>query len=126
MGVFIIQQQISAGNDFDGTLPAGVPAYDKDIKRFPSGTAGGLFDFEITGPHEIFSIELILGGQSAWSISKEDSDGDEIVLWAGTSEASFVTLLEDRIQITEEETLLVRTTGASAALKCRIAVKKID
>jgi len=126
MGVAIIQQRISATDDFDGTLPPGTPVQDKDIKRFPVAATGGLFDFEITGPHVIRSVELKLGGQSVWSISKLDSDGDEIVYWSGTTETSFVTISEDFMLLYEDEKLLVRTTGATAALKCRIAIQRLD
>lgn len=124
MSIFIIQQKISAGNNFDGTLPTTTPTYEQDIMRFPVHTAGGLFEFDRTGPHEIRSIELILGGQSAWSISKEDSEGDEIVILSGTTEVSIITTV-DRTVIYEAEKILVRTTGATGALKCRIAIGRV-
>ena len=126
MGVAIIQQRISAGGNFDGTLPPGTPVDDKDIKRCPPAATGGLFEFNITGPHVIRSVELKLdGNQSVWSISKEDSDGDEIVLWSGTTEESFVTISEDFMLLYEAEKLLLRTTGATAAMKCRIAIERL-
>jgi hypothetical protein len=126
MGVAIIQQRISATDDFDGTLPPGTPVSEKDIKRFPEAAAGGLFDFAIDSPHVIRSVELHLGGQSVWSIAKKDSDGDEIVYWAGTTETDFVTISEDFMLLYEDEKLLVRTTGATAALKCRIAIQRLE
>ena len=125
MSVAIIQQRVSAGNDFDGTLPSTDPVTDKDIKRFPADVAGGLFDFEITGPHMISSIEFLGGGQSSWTIHKKDSDGDEILLWEGADEANFVTCACDKMQIYENETLLLRTTGASTAMKCRVALDRL-
>lgn len=109
---------------YEPTSEATTPNQDKDIKRYSAGTEGGLFDFGITGPHWISSIEIILGGQTTWSISKKDSDGDEVVLWAGETEADFVTLESDRILIFEEETLLVRTADASAAMKCKISLDR--
>lgn len=125
MGVAIIQQKISAGGNFDGTLPPGDAVGDKDISRFPAAPTGGLFEFNITGPHVIRSVELHLANQSAWSISKEDSDGDEIVLWSGTTETSFVTISEDFMLLYEAEKLLLRTTAATTAMKCRIAIEKL-
>jgi len=122
MNVKTIQQQITAGNDFDGTAPAGTPTRDKDIEAYPPEAAGGLFDFLLKNPAEIASIELILVGQSSWSISKKDVDGAELVLWTGTTETSFITIDSDRMVITEEQLLLVRTTGATGALKARISV----
>jgi len=124
MSVAIIQQRVSAGSDFDGTLPATTPGATKDIKRFPVDVAGGLFDFGITGPHIINSIEMILSGQTSWTIHKKDSDGDEILLWAGTIETDVVTLSADRMAIYEDETILVRTVGATGAMKCRVALAR--
>ena len=57
MSVSVIQQTITAGGNFDGTLPPGDPVLDQDIKRFPAAATGGLFDFEITGPHRLMSVE---------------------------------------------------------------------
>jgi hypothetical protein len=124
MSVAIIQQRISAGNNFDGTLPSTTPVSTKDIKRFPVDAAGGLFDFAITSPHWISAIEFIGGGQTSWTIHKKDSDGDEVLLWQGTDEANFVTCACDKMQIYEEEKLLLRTVGASTAMKCRIALDR--
>lgn len=125
MSVAIIQQRISAGGNFDGTSPPGTPIVDKDIKRFPAAATGGLFDFEITGPHTIMGIELHLGDQTSWTLHKKDSDGEELLIWSGTTEDDFVTLAEDRTLMYEGETLLLRTVGATVALKCRIAVERL-
>lgn len=125
MSVTIIQQRISAGNDFDGTLPTTTPVTDKDIKRFPVDAAGGLFDFAITGPHWLSNIEFLGGGQSSWTLHKLDSDGDEILLWQGTDEDNFVTCSCDKMQVYESETLLLRTVGASTAMKCRISLDRL-
>jgi hypothetical protein len=124
MSVSIIQQKISATDDFDGTLPPGTPVLSEDIKRFPIAATGGLFNFAISSPHIIRSCEINLGGQSAWSVSKKDSEGDEIIIWSGTSEATFFSSDSDRPLLYENETLLLRTTGATGVLKCRIAVER--
>jgi len=125
MGVAIIQQRISATDDFDGTLPPGTPASLADITRFPEAATGGLFDFGIASPHVIRSCEIKLGGQSAWSVSKKDSEGAEIVIWSGTTEATFFSSDSDRPLLYQDETLLLRTTGATGALKCRVAVERL-
>ena len=124
MSVTIIQQSITAGGNFDGTLPAGTPTLNKDIKRFPAAATGGLFDFELKDPHVIRSIEIILGGQNSWTVHKKDSDGDELLSWAGTTETDFITIDEDRMSIYEGELLLVRTVGALTAMKCRVALER--
>ena len=125
MSVVIIQQTISAAANFDGTLPPGTPAHSADIKRFPVAATGGLFDFGITGPHVIRAVEIHLGGQSAWSVSKKDSEGAEIILWSGTTETEFVKSGQGGNHLMyENETLLVRTTGATGELKCRVALER--
>lgn len=125
MSVSIIQQKISATDDFDETLPVGTPVFEKDIKRFPAAAAGGLFDFGLSQPHEVVAVELKLGGQSAWSIKKRDSDGEDFLLWSGTTETGFVKLSSERVLLTEDELILVSTTGATGALTCRVAVEAL-
>lgn len=126
MSVAIIQQRITAGNDFNGAAPTTDPESSQDIKRYPTDTVGGLFDFGITGPHWIANIEILFGGQTSWTIHKKDTDGDEILLWQGTDEANFVTCCCDKMQIYEGEQILLRTTGASTAMKARIALDRME
>jgi len=125
MNLSIIQQKITAGNQFNAADPGTTPVLDKDIKRYPEAAVGGLFDFEVKDPSEIVAVEFHLADQTTWSITKRDSDGDDIVLWAGTTETSFVVLAADRTFITEGETLRVVTAGASGAMKLRIAVRRL-
>lgn len=125
MSIFIIQQKISAGDNFNKTAPVTTPTYSKDLKRYPVGATGGLFDFEQNSPHEIRSIELILGGQSAWSISKVDSEGDELVIFSGTTETKFIKTGRDIALLYDSENISISTTGATGALKCRIAIGRV-
>jgi len=124
MGLFTIQQQITAGGNFDGSLPPGTPTAANDLLSFAPHTAGGLFDFDLANPAKIAYIEIAFGGQSSWSLSKLDVDGDELVLWAGTTDTSFVTLTSDSMYLFEKQLLLLRTVGAASAMKARISVEK--
>lgn len=124
MGVLVHEQSINLGHNFDGTTPPGNPAPGSDIvKKYPIADTGGLFDFEITSPHWISSIQLILGGQTDWTLSIVDEDGAEVVIWAGTNESSFVALESDRALILEGQALKLVTTGTPTNdIKARIAL----
>ena len=124
MGYRVIQQEILAGNDFNGALPTTTPTRGHDFeKKFPADTVGGLFEFDLKDPEKISNIQLILGGQSAWTLSLVDDDGDELVIWKGTTETNFCTLESDRIPIIEKQTLKLVTTGATADLKARVMLE---
>lgn len=124
MGVLVFEQSVNTGNNFDGTTPPGSPVPGSDIvKKFPIADTGGLFDFGITNPHWVSSIQLILGGQSTWTLSIVDEDDDEVVIWTGATETSFVALESDRVLILEGQTLKLVTTGTpNVNLKARIAL----
>lgn len=124
MGALVIQQQISAGNQFDGQAPSTTPARGNDLwKDYPEDSQGGLFDFELEDPALIVNVTLKLDGNtSAWSLNLVDVDGDEVTLFSGTNETSFVTTYGDRVLITQGQKLKLTTTGATGALKARVAV----
>lgn len=125
MSLAIIQHSISAGGNFNGTDPGTTPVIDKDIKRYPAAAAGGLFDFQVDQPHDVVAIELHLANQTSWSIVKEDSDGDDIELAAGTTDSEYVLRSSDRFVLTEGEKLKVTTAGATTAMKCRVALRRL-
>lgn len=125
MAATIIQQSISAAGNFDGTLPPGTSAPSKDIIRFPPAATGGLFQFSLTRPHRLVAVELKLANQTSWTIHKRDSDGDEILLWSGTTEQQFVILTQDKVLVLEDELIVVRTVAATTAMKCRVALAKL-
>jgi hypothetical protein len=126
MGVRIMQQSITAGNNFDGTAPPGSLTHVKDMDVYAAAATGGLFDFALTEPMLVYQIELVLGGQSAWTLKLTDIDNIDIVVWTGTTENSFITTAADRILIHEGQKLKLTTTGASGALRARIAVGTVD
>jgi len=123
LGIRTFQQTVAAGNDFDGTIPAGSLTRANNIEEWPPGPAGGLFDFDpydCDQPLWVRSIELKLGGQTAWTVHKRDKDGDELLILCGTDETDFLTTLADSFIITAKQSLVVRTAGASAKLICRV------
>ena len=125
MNISTIEQGITAGSDFDGTLPLGTPVRANDLIRYVAEAAGGLFDPGIVDPSEIYHIEIKLGGQTSWTLHKKDANGVEILLWAGTTEANFATVDSDRMPILEKQTLLLRTTGATGDMKARVSTRSL-
>lgn len=124
MGVLVYEQSINSGQNFDGTLPSTTPAPGSDIvKKWPIDDTGGLFDFGLTSPHWISSIQLIMGGQDTWTLSIVDEDGAELLVWDGTTEASFIALETDRVLILEGQSIKLISLGTTIVdMKARIAL----
>ena len=123
LGIRTFEQRISAGSDFDGTTPAGDIVRGDNIEAWPESSAGGLFDFDpfdCNQPLFVRSVELKLGGQSVWTVHKKDKDGDELLILCGSDETDFVTTQADSFIITAKQSLVVRTTGATGKLLCRV------
>jgi hypothetical protein len=96
-GIRTMEQVILAGNNFDGTVPDGDKRRAFGIEAwYPPGTHGGVFDFDLDEPHWIVTLELVLGGQSSWTVHKRDVNGRELLLAAGTTEHDFVTFADEK------------------------------
>lgn len=117
----VFQQIVSSGNNFDGTDPGTTPVANSAFeKSWPVATHGGLFDFLQRGP-VLVDVQLILGGQTTWSLSLVHATGAELVLWSGTNETSFATLESDRTTMVAGQTLKFRTTGTTN-VNCRVVI----
>ena len=92
-----IQQRVTAGNKFDGTLPPGdtTDAGDPDAnglcKYDPAG-AGGLFVWNCNEPIIVTQLHCDLGGSADATVSIVNLDdtgtpitGEEIIIYMGTS-----------------------------------------
>lgn len=123
LGLRTVEQRISAGNDFDGTLPTGIVLRKFSLEAYPVEAAGGLFDLGLKDPVFVRTVELKLGGQTAWTVHKRDLAGDEILILCGTNETDFITTQCESFILTAKQSLVVRTTGATAALLCRVSVQ---
>ena len=86
-------------------------------------TVGGLFDLGLVEPVFVRSVEIKLGGQSVWTVHKKDKDGDELLILCGSDETDFMTTLADSFILTAKQKLVVRTTGATGTLICRVHVQ---
>lgn len=118
-----MEQRIDAGSDFDGTLPAGDITRGDSLEKYPSGPTGGLVDLDLEAPVWVRTVELKLGGQSVWTVHKKDLEGDEILILCGSDETDFVTTLQDSFVLTAKQQLVVRTTGASTKMLCRVTIQ---
>lgn len=126
-----IRQQITAGNQFDGTAPGSAPTFADDIYKFAAATAGGLFDPTDTAKYsfpqkealELIDVGLTLVGQSAWSLSLVDPDAVERVVFSGTTETSFASTEETQVIILPGSKLKLTTTGATGALTAALTIQ---
>ena len=123
LGIRTQEQRIAAGSDFDGTSPVGEVVHADSLEAFPEGTVGGLFDFGLSEPVFVRSVEIKLGGQSEFTVHKRDLTGDEILIICGSDETDFITTAADAFIMTAKQKLVVRTTGATGALICRVSIQ---
>jgi hypothetical protein len=123
LGLRTVEQRITAGGAFDGTVPPGTIVRKDSIEAYPPAATGGLFDLDLKEPVFVRTVELKLGGQSLWTVHKRDTFGDEILIICGTNETDFVSTQCESFVMTAKQKLVVRTTGATAALICRVSVQ---
>lgn len=116
-----IKQQISATDDFDGTLPTGTPTLNNGVYLYTEQAAGGLFipvrQAELPWAEvRVVGIEIRFGGQATWTISIVDTDDDEVIRWAGTVEDDFAMGAEDGVILLPNQEFKLETTGAATAM----------
>jgi hypothetical protein len=119
-----MEQRVTAGNDFNGALPTTTVVLADNLEAFPTDVVGGLFDLNLEAPVLVRSLELKLGGQSVWTIHKRDKDGDELLVLCGKKETDVLLTLADSFVLTDKQKIVVRTTGATAALIARVFVEQ--
>jgi hypothetical protein len=120
LGIRTVEQRIAAGSDFDGALPTTELGRGDSLEFYPEDTVGGLFALGLKDPVFVRSVELKLGGQSAWTVHKMDREGKELLILCGSDDTDFLTTLQDSFIMTAKQKLVVRTTGATGALICRV------
>jgi len=125
MGYRTQMQQIIATNQFDGTAPAGSATAANGKRTFAAEAAGGLFDLQLSEPAHLMGVQLFAlstadldGG--TWEIRKVTAEGDEMVLFSGTTETQFVSQASQRIPMLPGEKIKVVTTGMSEAMGCMV------
>ena len=56
-----------------------------------------------------------------WTISRVTAEGDEFVLFEGTTEDEFVSAAADRVLMLPGEKIKVVTTGMSVDMRCMVS-----
>jgi len=123
LGFRTIEQRITAGSQFTGVVPVGPPVRRDSLEAYAPGAVGGLIDPALEAPVFVRSVELRLGGQSAWTVHKRDLVGDELLIMCGTTEVNFITTECESFVLTARQALVIRTIGATAALICRVTLQ---
>jgi hypothetical protein len=126
MGYRTHLQQIIASNQFDGTAPAGTATAANGKRTFAPEAAGGLFDLQLSEPAHLMGVQLYADGANdldatAWTISKVTVEGDEFVLFEGTTEDEFITTASQRMVMLPGEKIKVVTAGATVAMRCAVS-----
>lgn len=122
-----VMQQITAGNNFDGTAPTGSPTSGNGKRTYAAEAAGGLFtDISPVDPGHVMGIALYANSTNdldggTWAISKVTAEGDEFVLFSGTTETEFYMQAKDRFVMLPGEQIKVVTTGMSNAMRCIVS-----
>jgi len=119
-----IEQRVTSGNQFDGTLPDTDPGFSSGTFAYPEDTKGGLFDFVQTSPLKLQKVELKLdgGAGATWNLYISNGVSADDVLWiTGTDETSFVNTEPLVLSIGQKIKLV--TTGATNAMLARLMGK---
>lgn len=119
-------QRITAGGNFNGTVPPGSSAITNGVRMWDAGATGGLMTLDHTSvdttqtqKRVIERVSLKLAGQSDWSISVVNSDTTTSVVWlSGTTQTDVMST--DRLELLPSESLVFATTGAAGALEATV------
>jgi hypothetical protein len=121
----VIEQRITAGNDWDGTVPTTAPDFStKAVKKYPAAAAGGKFEFDFTAFFlmEIQQIAVDFNGVGTKSIVIRGPGGaaDDIEIFKSTDPLEANILITDKFQLAPDENLVIISTGAVSAMFARV------
>jgi hypothetical protein len=123
-----VQQEISAGNDWDGTVPATTPVIADGIKAYPAHTAGGLFEFGLGEGFFLWRVERIVvdfNGVANKGVYIRKSGVPDIPVWESTLAIEAKLLFTDKVQLAADEQLVVVSTGAANAMYARVTARPV-
>lgn len=119
----VIEQRITATNDWGGVLPTTTPDFSvKGIKRFPTDTVGGLFVFDFTSYFlmEIQQINVDFNGVGTKSIVIRSPGASDILVYSSTDPLEVNILITDKFQLASDEQIAIVSSGAANAMFARI------
>ncbi len=124
--ILTIEQRISAGSDWNASLPSTTPVDgDNGIRVYPADTQGGRFDFSnFTSIYlwQIYRITINFNGVATKSVViRNDSAGaQDFYVWESTNPAEDRITITDRFRMAPDEYLAISSTGATTAMSARI------
>lgn len=124
----VIEQRISAGNDWDGSAPSTVPSYaTKGVKAFPEDDGGGLFEWEFSSFFlmEIQQINVSFGDAAEKSISIRRPSGPDVAIFSSSDPAEAIILITDKYQLASDEHIVIVSSGATEAMYARIIARPL-
>jgi len=121
----VIEQRITAGNQWDETLPTGVHVDADGIRKFPAGPTGGRFDFDFAaqdGSFDTYDIEQIFVdfGDGAGEVAIVNSDVVPVRVVLATAPVGGTFLRVDVIHLAWDEKITLKTAGATQAMYARV------
>jgi len=119
----VIEQRISAGNDWNGTVPPTDPDYSTvGVKKYPVAAQGGLFEFEFTNYFlmEIQQINVEFGGVGTKSIVIRSTGAPDIEIFKSTDPLETNILIACKFQLASDEKIAIVSSGAASDMFARI------
>lgn len=121
-----IQQEITAGSNWNGVAPTTVPTIADGVKTFPTGVAGGLFEFGYGTGFTLWQIERIavdFGGVATKGIYIRKTGKPDIPIYESTAITEVKVLITDKILLAADEQLVITSSGAAAAMYARVTAR---
>lgn len=124
---FTIEHRITAGSQFNGAAPSttSTQSTDTGIETFPTGTVGGLFEFDFTN-YWLLVIERISGSfadAGTVSVVIVNTAGDEISIYEGATGGD--VLITDPVRLAPDEKIKITTTGAGDGMVARVMARPL-
>ena len=119
----VIEQRITAGNDWDGSAPSTEADFTtKGVKVFPEDAQGGLFEWDFTSFFlmEIQQINVDFNGVGTKSIVIRRASGPDVLIFSSTDPLETNILITDKFQLASDENIVILSTGAANAMYARV------
>lgn len=125
--VLIVRQVLTAGSNFNGTVPASAgrrDAQNTSILTYEEIAAGGVFFFNPDTIYRLLRVALFVGSSTTWSVSmKYNFLQKEVVLADNSTDPSLtpagVFVLDTDLVMAPGDQIIVRTDGAGVAEQLR-------
>lgn len=124
----VIEQRISAGNDWNGALPSTTPDFSaKGVKAFPEDAVGGLFQWAFTSYFlkEVQEIRVNFNGVANKSIVIRKTGAPDILIFSSTNPLESNILITDKFQLAPDEDLVIVSAGAATAMYARVIARPL-